>query len=459
MSSVDVLATSSNVTNDRVARSRISSKRIGLGILYVLAGWTLLVTIAARVVVGAVGESGIQPSQVTELFATMKLHGLLAVISLAAILVLQRIESLHPRWPRLGLVMTVLIFTLSSDRILAIVYPPPGKLAPLVIGHSRRGYGHRVSAFGFSSGVNASTNRFGFRGPPLHADKPIDEFRILFLGDSVMFGFMLPIEQGPVMLTERLLQVAYPDRNIRGVNAGISGYTTWQELDLLNHEGLSSSPDAVVLEFCINDLLDVIGVDHRTLNRREMEFDLNRNDHWSGFVRAAHALAFKGAERDRADAALWTQNRLIEEGRIDGVKGLNDVYRDPPAPAVTKAWNDCIESLERIEAICRENDLPFVLTYMPEHLALTDPLKRTPSTILRNWSSRRGVPFVDLTSTFRSALSAGMTIDALFVDSVHPTAAGAELIAQAIGDAIQEVGLITQPAAIRSVNSTTHASP
>lgn len=447
MPSVDESAISSNLTNDRMARSRISSKRIGLGILYVLAGWTLLVTIAARVIVGAVGESGIEPSQVTELFGTMKLHGLLAVVSLAAILVLHRQESLHPHWPRLGLVLTVLIFTLSSDRILAIVYPLPGKLAPLVIGHSRRGYGHRVSAVGFSSGVNASTNRFGFRGPPLHANKPIDEFRILFLGDSVTFGFMLPIEQGPVMLTERLLQVAYPDRNIRGVNAGISGYTTWQELDLLNHEGLSSSPDAVVLEFCINDLLDVIGVDHRTLNRRELDFDLNRNDHWSGFVRAIHALAFKGADRDRADAALWTQNRLIEEGRIDGVKGLDDVYRDPPAPAVTKAWNNCIENLDRIEAICRENDLPFLLTYMPEHLALTDPLKRAPSTILKKWASDRGVPFVDLTATFRSAISNGMTIDALFVDSVHPTAAGAALIARAIGNAFETHGIIKDTSA------------
>lgn len=83
--------------------------------------------------------------------------------------------------------------------------------------------------------------------------KPPGELRILFLGDSVTFGYLVRQDECFVERTERELAARFPDRRIECINAGVPGYSLFQGLRFLETHGLAFAPDLVVLEFGWND--------------------------------------------------------------------------------------------------------------------------------------------------------------------------------------------------------------
>ncbi len=91
-------------------------------------------------------------------------------------------------------------------------------------------------------------NSKGFRDADHHQkQKP----RILFVGDSFLWGYDVEVEERFTELLQKLL----PDREI--INMGISGYGTDQELMLLEKYIDEYSPDIVFLVFCSeNDHFD-----------------------------------------------------------------------------------------------------------------------------------------------------------------------------------------------------------
>lgn len=102
------------------------------------------------------------------------------------------------------------------------------------------------------------TNRYGFRGEPDFPIQPeADEFRILFLGDSVGVGLGIPASDSYVKVAERTLSASAPDRRVRAINAAGQGYSPSSYLAYLKHEGLAFQPRAVVvqIELC-NDVTD-----------------------------------------------------------------------------------------------------------------------------------------------------------------------------------------------------------
>jgi hypothetical protein len=78
--------------------------------------------------------------------------------------------------------------------------------------------------------------------------------RILFLGDSMVFGAGV---EAPQRCTELLETALAP--GVEVVNAGVSGWGTDQEYLYLTHEGFGLHPDIVVLGVCmLNDVLNVM---------------------------------------------------------------------------------------------------------------------------------------------------------------------------------------------------------
>jgi hypothetical protein len=76
------------------------------------------------------------------------------------------------------------------------------------------------------------TNGRGMVGPEVAANKSAGEFRIVVLGDSYTVGGQVPYEQTfPSVLEQRLHAAGYS--SVRVINAGIGGYTTFNESGLL----------------------------------------------------------------------------------------------------------------------------------------------------------------------------------------------------------------------------------
>jgi lysophospholipase L1-like esterase len=100
------------------------------------------------------------------------------------------------------------------------------------------------------------TNNRGLAGPELPATKPAGEFRIVVLGDSYTVGGQVPYEQiFPAVLEQELHSRGYT--NVRVIDMGVGGYTTYNEAGLLRENLSWLQPDLVVVAtFLGNDVAE-----------------------------------------------------------------------------------------------------------------------------------------------------------------------------------------------------------
>ena len=94
-------------------------------------------------------------------------------------------------------------------------------------------------------------NSLGFRGRECTVQKAPDTKRIIFLGDSVVYGYGLNEEE----TLPRQLERDY-NRNgqkVEVLNLGVSGYETQQAVEFFKEIGLKFKPDIVVMGYTLND--------------------------------------------------------------------------------------------------------------------------------------------------------------------------------------------------------------
>lgn len=106
------------------------------------------------------------------------------------------------------------------------------------------------------SEVPIRTNSLGLRSPEIERQKPAGTTRLLVLGDSVAFGWGLRSEDTFTSQLASLLATVYPNQRIEVINAGVSGYGTWQEVQWLQQTGLGLEPDVVIVQAHLNDAAD-----------------------------------------------------------------------------------------------------------------------------------------------------------------------------------------------------------
>lgn len=94
---------------------------------------------------------------------------------------------------------------------------------------------------------NVSTNSVGLRSVHEPVPDP-DATTILWLGDSIIFGWGVPDHRTVPVALENALTQLRPDRRWRVVNAGQPGYSSYQSLLLFEELGLDYEPDLVLME-------------------------------------------------------------------------------------------------------------------------------------------------------------------------------------------------------------------
>jgi len=117
-------------------------------------------------------------------------------------------------------------------------------------------------------GVHVRTNSLGLRDREVSLEKPPGEFRVLMLGDSVVFSLGVEYEDSiPFQLEQLLNRQAPANTRYRTLNMGVPSYNTEQESIQLETIGLDLDPDAVVLYFATNDIEPKMWVYERRHNR------------------------------------------------------------------------------------------------------------------------------------------------------------------------------------------------
>jgi len=98
-------------------------------------------------------------------------------------------------------------------------------------------------------------NSLGLRNREL-GPKKTGTYRILFLGDSLIWSGETSSGELYTEVLERRLNSRFSNNSnsFEVINAGIPGYTTYQELEFLRLYGIDMEPDLVILGFVFNDL-------------------------------------------------------------------------------------------------------------------------------------------------------------------------------------------------------------
>jgi len=145
--------------------------------------------------------------------------------------------------------------------------------------------------------VTWQVNSRGFRGKAPDPDKRT----ILFLGDSVTFGWGVRAEDCFVgLIQQRLKSEGYGDYDV--INAGVPGYSSYQCLVYLREILKQIRPDVIIVETGINDGVWALGPSDRDVTVPLHESSLNKLARQSNLVQWL-AYTFKRRSKPTGDAA------------------------------------------------------------------------------------------------------------------------------------------------------------
>ncbi len=107
------------------------------------------------------------------------------------------------------------------------------------------------NAEGYAYGVWSKMNSAGFRDREFSIEKPTGYQRIIFLGDSVVFGYgIYEADSLPKQLEK---QFQKHGQKIEVLNFGVSGYESEQQIEFLKELGLRYHPNIVLVGYTLND--------------------------------------------------------------------------------------------------------------------------------------------------------------------------------------------------------------
>jgi len=201
--------------------------------------------------------------------------------------------------------------------------------------------------------TRVTTNARGLRYDRPVGTKPAGTFRILCVGDSVTFGFRVPLvfanrpeEHHPEWLPyparlEKALQAANPGRAVEVIPLAVPGYSSHQGLAWLRRDLAELQPDVVTLLFGWNDIgfrplpdrqamkTDALSVASRAmLARSQALLHLWR---WAHRAPDRRALALR-AQFLRVSREEFVENHraMVELARRHGARAVvvGPVYRD-----------------------------------------------------------------------------------------------------------------------------------
>jgi lysophospholipase L1-like esterase len=292
---------------------------------------------------------------------------------------------------------------------------------PFWIHHPTRGHALQPNFHGTSIwGVPFRINSMGFRGPELAWAKPAGTFRVLVLGDSIVMGSGLSVQDTLPALLQQELADRFPGPRFEVINAGVSGYGLPEEYTVMKEDGLRLDPDLVVLGFCLNDVPGTVFADH--INpRRDLSFPGKQ------FLLTHLALA------------RFFQERYNRIGLRNDFLGLADWLAAAPGSAVDRrvqaGWAAYRQQLRPLLSLCREHRIHFLFVAFPHQAQFEDRQQEfRPQRELARLAREMDFDLLDPAPDFRPVLERVY----IFGDPVHPSGFGQRLLARRIGDYIQK---------------------
>ena len=272
--------------------------------------------------------------------------------------------------------------------------------------------------------ATANINSLGMRGPEPTIPKPNGVRRLLATGDSSVYGF--GVNDGQPFVNVAAQALSSSEQPIEGWNAAIPGYSSFQSINLLEMRALDLEPDLLVIANLWSD------------NNFDDFVDKELISAWSSFEsspsarmhRRLQASAFYRVMNYRLNIATGAQAQARSVGWQVGGEGQIGRRR--------VEVNDYASNLERLVQLARENEasVVFVLLANKEDLRPQEAQAAWAAyrSVMRETAERHGAPIVEVPALFQAS---GLSTQQLFLDEMHPTVTGHQLIGEALAEALQ----------------------
>lgn len=276
-------------------------------------------------------------------------------------------------------------------------------------------------------GVPVHVNALGMRD---RARGPKAGPRALALGDSSVYGFGVRDEE---VFTARL-EASFAASGAEFVNAAVPGYSTYQALNVLDMRGWTLSPDLLVVGTLWSD------------NNFDSFTDRELLASYAGWTASPTHTLRLGLEASALFRWLdWTL-RVAPQGARARKVGWQ-VGGDDPRTGTRRV--DIGSYTANLDAMCarmadRGGGVLFLVLPNREDV---EPLSHDPAwapyrRAMREVAARWGAAIAEAPPAFQAS---GRSADALFLDQMHPTPLGHEILAQVVAAALGERGWPARP--------------
>ena len=236
--------------------------------------------------------------------------------------------------------------------------------------------------------------------------------RILFLGDSCTFGYLMEDQDSFVARTEQELHRSDRSHAFECINAGVPGYTAFQCWRRLETEGFDYQPDLVVVQF-----------------------GWNGSSVWDGRSDPEHYRA----QRASTPPGLLNSSRIIQllwETMFWPGSGEDGRARLAPA--------EMVKVLERMESACHKRGIGLLILLTGSRTNLKantlTPLQAAQMQFAstRSFGPNLGTPIVDGVTPLTRLVQEGRQVNTLLFDDAHPTVAYNAVLASLLATKIKQ---------------------
>ena len=270
-------------------------------------------------------------------------------------------------------------------------------------------------------------NSFGLRNKEFSLEKPKDAFRIVCLGNSNTFGWKQNEENAYPRQLQRLFDRNLPGQKIEVINAGITGYSSYQGKIFLRKDILGFKPDLVLVNYGWNDLLPAkFGIPDKE-QKMPPQWILNIQNFLS---------------RTR----LYQLLKSFWVGRFSGKRGVE--------PGISRvSLEDFQQNLIEIEQICQKNKIPAVFLtnpvasleayWGPGKVSKVHLINQAYNDAIRQLGQTHNFKVIDIAALFEKRKD---LYDHPQADYIHYNALGHKLVARTLYDYLLSRELITTSA-------------